>query len=353
VNVTDEINSKIEIKETITLKESTSESQTSHEDDSSKDSSIHIDSPTCENTQAAVPGGNTSTPAPSAIVDKYELDCVSAALEATVAKLIAAKKHKEADIASQLLVDLHEGKISPRETEQILAKLDRTVVSGSTSANASANANTPRILALAAILVVVIVAGTYFFIRSGAVETSGNSASLTAILSTPIPSATPSTATGKNLLTDGNFRHGTSSWNVRSWAQNVQGADAETALGAFVNGVACLTCRQPDDTMLYQAVKLKPHTEYILSGWIKTQGVRVTQKGGTIGANLAVWDTWELSQSLTGTHDWTRVECPFDSGSRTICEVGARLGHHGSVSVGKAWFKDMKLVEVPPEAPSN
>ncbi len=148
-----------------------------------------------------------------------------------------------------------------------------------------------------------------------------------------------------NLLSDANFPHNTSAWHTRAYLSGFQPLTPETALGDFVNGVACIDVSTPDDTMLLQHVRVKPNTRYKLTGWIKTQDVQITQAGGHTGACLSVWDAWDVSESLSGTNDWTQVECVFDSGASNVCELGPRLGHHGSVARGKAWFKDLKLTE--------
>jgi hypothetical protein len=62
---------------------------------------------------------------------------------------------------------------------------------------------------------------------------------------------------------------------------------------------------------------------------------------------LAVRGGFESSRSLIGTNDWTYLTLLFDSGDRTEVELGSRLGHHGSLASGTAWFDDLVLLELP------
>lgn len=86
----------------------------------------------------------------------------------------------------------------------------------------------------------------------------------------------------------------------------------------------------------------------MLSGWAKTKNVVVTEKGGVTGASLGIFGRQETSDSLNGDQDWTYLTLVFDSGTQSDFEVGARLGHNGSVAKGSAWFDDLVLIELGP-----
>ena len=92
-----------------------------------------------------------------------------------------------------------------------------------------------------------------------------------------------------------------------------------------------------------QEVTVEPETQYLLSGWIKTENVR----SGS-GANLAIFGTWFYSEGRFGTTDWTRVVVWFNSGPSTKVTIGARLGGW-SPSSGKAWFDDLRLTKITPD----
>ena len=98
------------------------------------------------------------------------------------------------------------------------------------------------------------------------------------------------------------------------------------------------------DAYFYQHVNVEPETQYLLSGWIKTENV----VSGT-GANLSLIDTWFHSEGRFGTTDWTRVVLWFNSGPSTSVTIGARLGYSSNPSAGTAWFDDVRLTPIRPD----
>jgi hypothetical protein len=152
-----------------------------------------------------------------------------------------------------------------------------------------------------------------------------------------------------NLLLNGSFEDGLKHWSLRSWRGNQNALSIDEKKSKSGTSSARVQSSTADDAMLWQKVKVKPKTRYLLCGWSRTDGVAVTEKSGSIGASLSVWGGYEASKSLIGTKDWTYQAVVFGSGERTEVEVGARLGHHGSTAKGVAWFDDLVLVEVPAE----
>ena len=87
-------------------------------------------------------------------------------------------------------------------------------------------------------------------------------------------------------------------------------------------------------------VEIRPDTEYLLSGWIRTRGVR-----GAMGALFNIHGMeGALSRALRGDSDWTRVEFVFDSADRDSVIVNALFGGWGR-STGVAWYDDVSLRE--------
>jgi hypothetical protein len=116
--------------------------------------------------------------------------------------------------------------------------------------------------------------------------------------------------------------------------------DAEAHSGSYSVRIASA---QPNDARWIQKVKVTPETDYVLSGWIKTEDV--VHGGGAIeaGANLDVFGTWDHTPALLGTNDWTYVEVPFNSDSSTELEIACRLGYWSSVASGTVWCDDIEL----------
>ncbi|MDA7523092.1 CotH kinase family protein, partial [bacterium] len=95
-------------------------------------------------------------------------------------------------------------------------------------------------------------------------------------------------------------------------------------------------------------IRVKPHTDYQLSGWIKTEGVVKIS-----GARGAMFNIHELQDpvgggtlAVTGTQDWTHVELTFNTGALEFITINCLYGGWGRCS-GTAWFDDVTLVRAP------
>ena len=84
-----------------------------------------------------------------------------------------------------------------------------------------------------------------------------------------------------------------------------------------------------------------PNTDYILSGWIKTEGVE--KVGRAEGALLNLHIHQLKSNAVVGSHDWTRVELKFNSGDQSHVIINCLFGGWGSAK-GTAWYDDIELV---------
>ncbi len=94
--------------------------------------------------------------------------------------------------------------------------------------------------------------------------------------------------------------------------------------------------------------KVKPRTEYKLTGWIKTEGLQ--KVAGGIGALLNVHEMQDAvhgaTKGLTGDNGWTQVELTFNSGEMTEVTINCLFGGWGRAK-GTAWFDDIELVPGP------
>lgn len=61
------------------------------------------------------------------------------------------------------------------------------------------------------------------------------------------------------------------------------------------------------------------------------------------GAQVCLSDTVYASNSITGTHDWQKLEFIFNSRNNDTVDIGFRLGGNGENCKGTAWFSDFKL----------
>lgn len=153
--MTEEIRSKINIRAAAELSETESACAESFGEGSSADSTdgVTADSPlpAGKSAQTSSLAQKQPTITASTTFDQYEIDCVATALQSAVATLSRANKHSEADIASRLLIDLHDHRVSAREAEQILAKLDKSIV-----VHKKRGADAASVLAAATALFVIV-----------------------------------------------------------------------------------------------------------------------------------------------------------------------------------------------------
>jgi len=93
---------------------------------------------------------------------------------------------------------------------------------------------------------------------------------------------------------------------------------------------------------------VKPEHTYRLSGWIKTEGVKL--RGGADGALFNVHELQGANTVKTpavkGNSDWRKVSVTFNSRGREVISINCLFGGWGSAT-GVAWFDDISLVEVP------
>ena len=96
------------------------------------------------------------------------------------------------------------------------------------------------------------------------------------------------------------------------------------------------------DVGIYVTVPVKPNTDYLLTGWIKTEDVE--NVGGGYGAVIDIL-TFGRTRTIRGTSDWTWVERRFNTGSKMEIRIQCHLGRWGQYK-GTAWFDDLRLVEL-------
>ncbi len=94
--------------------------------------------------------------------------------------------------------------------------------------------------------------------------------------------------------------------------------------------------------------KVKPRTDYLLRGWIKTEGVQ--KRGNAQGALFNIHELQDpvrgVSGKVLGDSDWTQVQLAFNSGQLTQITVNCLFGGWGQCT-GTAWFDDLELIPAP------
>jgi len=150
-----------------------------------------------------------------------------------------------------------------------------------------------------------------------------------------------------NLLRNGSFDNDVlGPWKLWSW-QNNQNA-ATLATDAPHDGPKCLrlVSKGHEDAHVSQHVEVKPFSNYLFCGWVRTEGIKIVEEGGTLGANLSI-SSGEHSRSIESTSDWQYVVVMFYTVDKREIDVQARIGSSGSTVDGEACFDDLCLIEVP------
>lgn len=163
----------------------------------------------------------------------------------------------------------------------------------------------------------------------------------------PLPTSQPKRATvngTNNLLANPSFEDDQTGWTFTS--VNRRGtATVDTKESRDGKSSIRIENALEDDSFLKQTVTVKPLTRYRFTGWVKTKDVapKVTDHSG---AALSLDASFEHTESITGSKNWTEVSFEFDTGNVDSVRVGPRLGQRATA--GTAWFDDLSLVEVGP-----
>lgn len=155
-------------------------------------------------------------------------------------------------------------------------------------------------------------------------------------------------AYGPNLIGNGTMEQGEGA-SVERWRQRVYGGQRETVFrvatgeGRVHDGDRSLMIQSDGgaDAGWFTTVVVKPRTEYRLSGWVKTQGVR-----GAMGALFNVHGVeGALTKAEQNDSDWSYLEVVFNSGGLDSVTINCLFGGWGR-STGTAYYDDVALEEV-------
>jgi len=153
---------------------------------------------------------------------------------------------------------------------------------------------------------------------------------------------------GANQIENSSVEHGAVE-SPSAWRSRVYGGSPETLFsvvdgtGLFRTGGRSLMIQssQGADAGWHTDVEVKAHTDYRLSGWIKTQGIK-----GAKGALLNVHGMdGALTTAIQKSHDWTYVEIEFNSAGRQSVTINCLFGGWGR-STGTAYYDDLSLQEI-------
>ena len=173
--------------------------------------------------------------------------------------------------------------------------------------------------------------------------------------SAPKPPEAAAPPAGGNLVPNSNFDKKNEKGEPRDWAfRHFHGKEAADSAGVVPEGREKDPClkvsfTEPTSSSFATKVRLKPDTDYVFGGWIKTDGVSPEGKE-TLGAMIQIGSLADPSHKfssdfLFGTHDWMEVKGKLHTGdSPQEYLLLCLLGGEGE-SKGTAWFDSVYLRE--------
>jgi len=133
-------------------------------------------------------------------------------------------------------------------------------------------------------------------------------------------------------------------WSTGTWGG--KGSFTYASTGRTGSRSLLLGSDEGGDISWGTTVPIEPQAKYRLTGWIKTEDVKVSSGRGAL-LNLHNFQPL-ATKALTGTNDWTQVELTFESQEQDSVQINCLLGGWG-LATGKAWYDDLELEQV--EAP--
>lgn len=152
---------------------------------------------------------------------------------------------------------------------------------------------------------------------------------------------------GPNLFENASFEDVTDR-KPKGWQVRTYGGEAEHRVGdiGHTGGKSLMIeSARGSDTSWHQDVRVEPGSDYLLSGWIRTEGFK---KGSGRGAMVQIHmlnGKQPHSPPVTTDGDWQRVELRFSTGRQREISVNLLYGGWG-FSTGKAWWDDVSLTRV-------
>jgi len=146
-------------------------------------------------------------------------------------------------------------------------------------------------------------------------------------------------------IPNANFEDGTNGWELVNLGKGGTMAMDETELH---NGKPTLRIESSGQlTFAQRPVKVKPHTTYLLSGYIKVKDVHQTGGAGIAGAVVMTGGQFPYgAQGTYGTTDWRQVTTQLNTDDKTEIQVGPDVGWFGCKVSGTGWFSDLSLAEL-------
>lgn len=165
---------------------------------------------------------------------------------------------------------------------------------------------------------------------------------------------------GVNLLKNGSFEEikdgRPTDWSIESWYEQPDGTIRAELADDAKDGqaVGIVENTRNNDARMTQNVSVRPNSYYVLSAWIKTEGVEDSStipadsdQIDRVGANISVLNVYYHSEDLMGDNGWTQVFFYGKTGAKQKeMIVAVRLGFYSGENEGKAYFDDVSLERI-------
>lgn len=155
---------------------------------------------------------------------------------------------------------------------------------------------------------------------------------------------------GVNLIKNGGFEEAQNGLPLEWYTESyLAGVDFSVQPDGAEGNCARIISNTYNDARFVQKVAVNPNAVYRLSAWVKTENVSaksgVDENKGC--ANISVMEMFNISQTVSGDSDWTRIDFygQTGAGQRSIL-VAMRLGFYSGDSKGTAYFDNVELVQV-------
>jgi hypothetical protein len=130
-------------------------------------------------------------------------------------------------------------------------------------------------------------------------------------------------------------------WRYEAYTEGPAATQATWNVDQSGIGVLSLSSTQPNDARWVQSVPVSPSTWYQVTGWVRAENVGAQ----TMGAYLAVMDTFHNSRDVRGTTGWMPVGFWIKTGGlETSLKVACRLGGYSSLNIGLAQCTGISVV---------
>ncbi len=158
---------------------------------------------------------------------------------------------------------------------------------------------------------------------------------------------TASALAEESIIKGGDFETDLDYWYESEWHEGRSSFVIDTNTVKSGSAAFCIFSPEANDARIVQKLSVSPSTVYTVTAYVKTSNIKA-ENGSTsgAGATISVIDTLFMSDSLTGTNDWTLLTFSFKTApTMRSVELCFTLGGYGYLKSGTAWFDDITVVE--------